>query len=139
VIAGAAPPIAPSPPGAGVMGVEAEGAAGADLLISFVVLGVGMTYEAEEVEADSTGAEADEAGALAVSTGSDSVGVDAVDSAGYSSVAEGTTTSDDEAAGAEAEVTATEDEAGAEEATELEAEAEGAGAGAGAGEVPPPE
>jgi len=33
---GAAPPIAPAPPGAGVAGVEAEGVAGADLIISYV-------------------------------------------------------------------------------------------------------
>ena len=130
MIAGAAPPMAPLPfPGAGVAGVEADGAAGADLVVSLDHHRDRITYEAEEAGADSTGAEADSTGAEADSTGSDSVGAEIVGSAGYSSVAEGTTTSEDEAAGAEADEAAADDEAGAE--------AEGAGAGAGA--EPPPE
>ena len=123
MIGGAAPPIAPSPPGAGVTGVEAEGVAGADLTVSHIEQGIGNTDEAEGTEADSTGVDAD-------STGSDSVGVDTVVSAGYSSEAvaeaDGRTTWEDEATGAEAE-TASDEEAGTD--------AEGIGAGA----EPPPE
>ena len=137
MIGGAAPPIAPSPPGAGVTGVEAEGAAGADLTVSYIVQGIEDTHEAEEAEADSTGAEEDTTGAEADSTGSDSVGVETVGSAGYSSVvvAEGTTTtSEEEAAGTEAEIA--DDEAGTDaEGAAEDPDAEGAGAGA----LPPPE
>jgi hypothetical protein len=126
VIGGAAPPIAPSPPGAGVAGVEAEGVAGADLIFSDIRSDMRNTHEAD-TEADSIGAEAD-------STGSDSVGVETVGSAGYSSVAvaeaDGTTTSEDEAAGTEAEEAVTDAEGAAEDT-----DAEGAGAGA----EPPPE
>ena len=73
------------------------------------------------------------------STGSDSVGVDTVGSAGYSSEAvaeaDGTTTWEDEATGAEAE-TASDEEAGADaDGTADEADAEGIGTGA----EPPPE
>jgi len=112
---GAAPPIAPAPPGAGVAGVEAEGVAGADLIVSYVGQGMGNTHEAEEAEADSTGADEDATGAEEDTTGSDSVGVETVGSAGYSSVAvaeaDGTTTTEDEATGVEAEETAADEEA----------------------------